>query len=89
MARKCISYIYVISLYSTVHFVDDTFSRGDVVETLRFVTHSTENRQSAKLFLKSELRLPHPLTLRRVCTLPPLVPGGPNSDEGQKQWYSR
>jgi hypothetical protein len=51
-------------------------------------------RQSARLFLQSsELRLPHPLTRRRVCS--PLLwfrggytltagegVGGPNSDEG-------
>jgi hypothetical protein len=58
-----------------------------------------QSRQSARLFLQSsELRLPHPLTRRRVC--PPLVQGegahslageggwgGPNSDEGTL-WYS-
>ncbi len=36
-----------------------------------------QSRQSAKLFLQSsELRLPHSLTRRRVCTPHPLVPGG-------------
>jgi hypothetical protein len=56
-----------------------------------------QSRQNAKLFLQSsELGLPQPLTRRRVCPTPPLVPGGgahslaregvgessPNSDEG-------
>jgi hypothetical protein len=54
-------------------------------------------RQNDKLFLQSsELRFPHPLTRRRVCTPPPPCFrggggytsfrergwGGPNSDEG-------
>ncbi len=35
-----------------------------------------QRRQSTRLFLQSsEIRPPHPLTLRRVCPPPPLVPG--------------
>ncbi len=55
---------------------------------------TAQSRQSARLFVpSSELRLPHPLTRRRVCPPPPLVRGGqggwggPNSDEGTL-WYS-
>ncbi len=45
------------------------------IKAHKIVTIATLKRQSTKLSLQSsKLRLPHPLTRRRMCT-PPLVPG--------------
>ncbi len=50
------------------------FKRLFSVRFILIVPSETQSRQSAKLFLQSlELGLPHPLTRRRVCTVPAQV----------------
>ncbi len=63
-----------INPYKCVLFVTVLFS---IYEEEKIVRVYTQSRQSAKLFLQSsELGLPQPLTRRRVCPTPRLVPGG-------------
>ncbi len=55
----------------------------------RFHQFRAQSRQSAKLFPQSsELGPPHPLTRRRVCTPPPLVPGGGHTRLRERGWGS-